>query len=91
MRPVCHITLTTYIADTLYTQVIINTEWGAFGDNGCLDFMRTPIDKEIDNVSINPDQHKYAPLLVYSSTSLCVFSALLNHMHEVGVRYMTYM
>ena len=42
--------------------MIINTEWGAFGDNGCLDFMRTAIDKEIDDVSINPAQHKYTPL-----------------------------
>ena len=42
-------------------QVVINTEWGAFGDNDCLDFMRTQIDKDIDTTSINPGQHKYAP------------------------------
>lgn len=35
-------------------QVIINTEWGAFGDNGCLDFMRTEYDRELDTYSINP-------------------------------------
>ncbi|XP_033757777.1 hexokinase-2-like [Pecten maximus] len=35
-------------------QVIINTEWGAFGDNGCLDFIRTEYDRELDNFSINP-------------------------------------
>ncbi|KAK3765894.1 hypothetical protein RRG08_002140 [Elysia crispata] len=35
-------------------QVIINTEWGAFGDNGCLDFMRTEYDHELDTFSINP-------------------------------------
>ncbi|KAH9489942.1 Hexokinase-1 [Bulinus truncatus] len=35
-------------------QVIINTEWGAFGDNGCLDFMRTEYDRELDTFSINP-------------------------------------
>ncbi|XP_055865039.1 hexokinase type 2-like isoform X1 [Biomphalaria glabrata] len=35
-------------------QVIINTEWGAFGDNGCLDFMRTEYDTELDTFSINP-------------------------------------
>lgn len=37
-----------------YSQVIINTEWGAFGDNGCLDFVRTAYDNTIDQESINP-------------------------------------
>jgi len=27
---------------------VIDTEWGAFGDNGSLDFMRTPYEKEVD-------------------------------------------
>lgn len=35
-------------------QVLVNTEWGAFGDNGCLDFVRTEYDREIDSLSINP-------------------------------------
>lgn len=34
-------------------QVIVNTEWGAFGDNGALDFVRTQYDREIDEHSIN--------------------------------------
>lgn len=34
-------------------HVIINTEWGAFGDNGCLDFIRTPYDHQIDEISVN--------------------------------------
>lgn len=38
----------------LHFQVIINTEWGAFGDNGCLDFVRTEYDRELDTFSINP-------------------------------------
>ena len=38
----------------LFFQVIINTEWGAFGDNGCIDFIRTKVDKDIDNSTINP-------------------------------------
>lgn len=33
--------------------VLINTEWGAFGDNGALDFIRTEYDREIDDFSIN--------------------------------------
>ena len=34
-------------------QVIINTEWGAFGENGVIDFLRTKWDKEIDANSLN--------------------------------------
>ena len=36
-----------------FVQVIINTEWGAFGDNGTLDFIRTDADRNIDKESIN--------------------------------------
>jgi len=43
-------------ADHHPRQVIINTEWGAFGDNGCLDFMRTEFDRELDTFSINPSK-----------------------------------
>ena len=35
-------------------QVIINMEWGAFGNNGCLDFLRTEYDIEVDKTSLNP-------------------------------------
>lgn len=35
-------------------QVIINMEWGAFGDNGCLDFLLTDYDTEVDKTSLNP-------------------------------------
>ncbi|XP_059608270.1 hexokinase type 2 isoform X2 [Phlebotomus argentipes] len=35
-------------------HVLINTEWGAFGDNGALDFVRTEFDREMDEYSINP-------------------------------------
>ncbi len=35
-------------------QVMINTEWGAFGDNGTLDFIRTEYDRIIDENSLNP-------------------------------------
>jgi hexokinase len=34
-------------------QVIINTEWGAFGDNGVLENIRTEYDRTIDKESIN--------------------------------------
>jgi hexokinase len=34
--------------------VVVNTEWGAFGDDGRLDIVRTEYDREIDQFSINP-------------------------------------
>lgn len=35
-------------------RMCINTEWGAFGDNGSLEDLRTEFDREIDRGSINP-------------------------------------
>ncbi|XP_066251312.1 hexokinase type 2-like isoform X3 [Euwallacea similis] len=35
-------------------KVIINLEMGAFGDDGCLDFVRSDYDNEVDRHSINP-------------------------------------
>ncbi len=35
-------------------QVIINMEWGAFGDNGRLNLIRTKYDEEVDLSSLNP-------------------------------------
>lgn len=34
-------------------SMLINTEWGAFGDDGVTDFIRTDYDREIDEFSIN--------------------------------------
>lgn len=33
-------------------DVIIDVEWGAFGDNGCLSFLRTHFDDEVDSISL---------------------------------------
>ncbi|CAK1595636.1 unnamed protein product [Parnassius mnemosyne] len=33
-------------------DVVVDIEWGAFGDNGCLDFLRTEFDREVDNNSL---------------------------------------
>lgn len=41
------------------SHVLINTEWGAFGDNGALDFIRTSYDRDIDDHSINPGKQMY--------------------------------
>lgn len=37
-------------------QMCINTEWGAFGDDGSMEFIRTKYDKIIDERSINKGQ-----------------------------------
>ena len=39
---------------TVLYQVIVNTEWGAFGDKGELDFLRNAFDQELDKNSLNP-------------------------------------
>nr|ATA67116.1 hexokinase 1 [Antheraea pernyi] len=36
----------------LVEDVCIDIEWGAFGDNGCLDFLRTEFDDEVDSKSL---------------------------------------
>ena len=32
----------------------MNTEWGAFGDNGLLEFLRNDYDRQLDQSSLNP-------------------------------------
>lgn len=43
--------------------VIINTEWGAFGDDGRLDIVRTEYDREIDQYSINPGKQLHEKMI----------------------------
>ncbi|XP_042552326.1 hexokinase HKDC1 [Dipodomys spectabilis] len=40
-------------------KMCINTEWGGFGDNGCIDHIRTQYDKEVDEGSLNPGKQRY--------------------------------
>ena len=35
-------------------HMVVNTEWGGFGSNGELDFVRTKWDKNVDELSVNP-------------------------------------
>ncbi len=35
-------------------HMLVNTEWGAFGDNGELEFIRTKWDRNVDEMSVNP-------------------------------------
>lgn len=44
-------------------RMIVNMEWGAFGNNGCLDFLRTNYDYEIDQCSLNPNKQIYEKMM----------------------------
>jgi len=35
-------------------EVIIDPEFGAFGDNGCIDFIKTEFDRDLDSTSLLP-------------------------------------
>ncbi len=44
-------------------HVIINTEWGAFGDQGELDFIRTKWDEAVDEGSLNPGKQTFEKMI----------------------------
>jgi len=44
-------------------HVIINTEWGAFGDKGELEFVRTKWDLEVDRTSLNPGKQTFEKMI----------------------------
>lgn len=43
-------------------RMCVNMEWGAFGDNGCLDDIRTQYDNAVDDLSLNAGKQKWAVL-----------------------------
>ena len=50
-------------------HMVINTEWGAFGDNGELEFVRTKWDKEVDAMSVNPGKQIFEKMISGKLTS----------------------
>ncbi|EDL92988.1 hexokinase 1, isoform CRA_i [Rattus norvegicus] len=44
-------------------QMCINMEWGAFGDNGCLDDIRTDFDKVVDEYSLNSGKQRFEKMI----------------------------
>ncbi|KAK2837673.1 hypothetical protein Q5P01_014885 [Channa striata] len=44
-------------------QMCVNTEWGAFGDDGALEDLRTDIDREIDSGSLNPGKQLFEKMI----------------------------
>lgn len=53
----------TFIGETDKPYVIINTEWGAFGDDGILDIFRTKQDFTVDKNSINPGKQVFEKMI----------------------------
>ncbi|KAM8972018.1 hexokinase-3 [Pelodytes ibericus] len=44
-------------------RMCVNMEWGAFGDNGCLEDVTTNFDRDVDQFSINPGKQRYEKLI----------------------------
>ncbi|NXU52420.1 HXK3 protein, partial [Turnix velox] len=44
-------------------RMCINMEWGAFGDNGCLDHIITDFDRMVDERTINPGKQRFEKLI----------------------------
>uniref|UniRef100_A0A8C8A3X8 Hexokinase-2 n=1 Tax=Oryzias sinensis TaxID=183150 RepID=A0A8C8A3X8_9TELE len=44
-------------------RMCVNTEWGAFGDDGALEDIRTNIDQEIDSGSLNPGKQLFEKMV----------------------------
>ncbi|KAF6719619.1 Hexokinase-2 [Oryzias melastigma] len=44
-------------------RMCVNTEWGAFGDDGALEDLRTNIDQEIDSGSLNPGKQLFEKMV----------------------------
>ncbi|MGH0185832.1 UNVERIFIED_CONTAM: hypothetical protein FKN15_018836 [Acipenser sinensis] len=44
-------------------RMCVNMEWGAFGDSGCLDDVRTPFDCAVDELSLNPGKQRFEKMI----------------------------
>ncbi|CAJ0927278.1 unnamed protein product, partial [Mesorhabditis belari] len=49
--------------DGLPDEMCINTEWGAFGDHGEMESLRTEFDVEVDQASINPGRQLFEKMI----------------------------
>ncbi|KAM9313058.1 hexokinase-2 [Gastrophryne carolinensis] len=44
-------------------RMCINMEWGAFGDNDCLEDFRTDFDRAVDELSLNPGKQRFEKMI----------------------------
>ncbi|XP_063989487.1 hexokinase type 2 isoform X2 [Diachasmimorpha longicaudata] len=49
--------------DSEKANMLVNTEWGAFGESGTLDFVVTEYDEAIDRNSINPNKQIFEKMI----------------------------
>ncbi|XP_023313527.1 hexokinase type 2 isoform X1 [Trichogramma pretiosum] len=68
-------------------SMLINTEWGAFGERGTLDFVRTEFDRDIDDNSINPNKQIFEKMIsgmYMGELARLVLEKLTNDGHLFG-------
>jgi len=46
-----------------FPEVVINCEWGAFGENGDLDFVQNEYDREVDSKTVNPSSQIFEKMI----------------------------
>lgn len=75
----------------------IDVEWGAFGDKGSLDFIRTKFDDRLDRTSLLPGGYTYVKIcytyllpLLSKSVNSYFFTDLFNKRFEkyIGGKYL---
>uniref|UniRef100_A0A0N5DBB7 Phosphotransferase n=1 Tax=Thelazia callipaeda TaxID=103827 RepID=A0A0N5DBB7_THECL len=49
--------------DKYPNEMIINMEWGAFGDDGCLNFVRSSYDMQVDEKTVNPGMQLFEKMI----------------------------
>lgn len=59
-------------------RMCVNMEWGAFGDSGCLDDIRTEYDRAVDDFSLNPGKQRLKYIHTYYVHSLQVRNTCLR-------------
>ena len=62
--------------------MIVNTEWGAFGNQGELDFILTKWDREVDKLSINPGKQIFEKMISGMYMGEVVRQVLIDLVHE---------
>jgi len=63
-------------------HMVVNTEWGAFGNQGELDFILTKWDREVDRLSINPGKQIFEKMISGMYMGEVVRQVLADLTHE---------
>lgn len=59
-------------------RMCVNMEWGAFGDNGCLDDIRTKYDQAVDENSLNEGKQRLRGAQYQKKSSLSAVLTLFS-------------